>query len=301
MSQPPSPTRTPIRVPDADVDRIAAQLTHARLPATSVVQGTEHTWDYGTSLTQLRRLVADWRDGSAAGADGSVCGQGRGQGFKSWWRSVEDRLNQYDHFSIELEGVKLHYVHALSADADAIPLVFSHGWPGSFYEAYPLIPELIEKDPVTGIAFHVVVPSLPGYGFSNGGALPRGWGGQDHARIIVQLMTTVLGYPSFAAQGGDWGALISRFLANHAACRIIQCVVGRCALRQLLTAASQHQLSAASATATARAARCRKSASRRSGLVQGSYFMDARLCAARPAAQPRLRDYGLRLRGPPAH
>lgn len=103
-----------------------------------------------------------------------------------------------------IEGVEIHYQFAKSSAPDAIPMIFSHGWPGSFFEANLLLP-LLTNPQNGGQAFHVVVPSLVGYNFS--GPPPRaGWTLQDTARLFSTLMTSVLGFGSWTAHGGDWGS-----------------------------------------------------------------------------------------------
>ena len=203
----PQPTKFSISVPEQKLDRLAVQLADVDLPDAALVKGAEDSWTYGTNLTKLKSLLKLWKDGSPTGANGKVSGKGAGQGVKSWWRSIEDSLNAYPQYKINLEGVGLHFVHAKSKHEDAIALIFSHGWPGSFYEAYLMLPKLLEKDPETGVSFHVIVPSLPGYGWSNDVPLPEGWGIKDDARILGTLMTDVLGYKQWFAHGGDWGSL----------------------------------------------------------------------------------------------
>ena len=119
---------------------------------------------------------------------------------------------------VEIEGIQIHYQLAKSEDENAIPLIFSHGWPGSFYEAHLLIDELVRTDR-NGPSFHVVVPSLVGYGFS--GPPPRqGWTLQDTARVFDTLMCKVLSYQSgYLAQGGDWGSAVTRYLSLHPSCK----------------------------------------------------------------------------------
>ncbi|KDN39080.1 alpha/beta-hydrolase [Tilletiaria anomala UBC 951] len=209
-----------ISVPETGLDKLAAQLSAAELPDAPLCAGSPEEWSHGTSLQKLKSLVDAWRDGSPMDKDGKVSGKGGGQGVKTWWRSIEDRLNRYPHFKVEIEEFDLHFIYVKSQHAGAIPLVFSHGWPGSFYEAWELLPYLVEKDEKTGMSFDVVVPSLPGYAWSNPGSLPHGWNATESARRIHKLMTQVLGYKKFFAHGGDWGTRITRLLANYPECKI---------------------------------------------------------------------------------
>jgi pimeloyl-ACP methyl ester carboxylesterase len=148
-------------------------------------------WSDGTSEAYLRELLAYWRDGFD-------------------WRAQEERINALSHFQSEADGRKLHFVHARSAEPDALPLLLTHGWPGSFWEFHRIIPLLTDPAAHGGDprdAFHVVVPSLPGYGWS---AIPDkpGCDPAAIARAFAALMAN-LGYDTYGAQGGDWGARIS--------------------------------------------------------------------------------------------
>ncbi len=219
----PKPQPFKIQVPEQQLDRLSRLLSDVDLPDEDIVTDVQpNEYTLGTNLAKLKELISLWSSGTPTDADGKISGGGKGQGVKAWWRSIEDRLNAYPQFQIELEGVKLHYLHARSPHADAIPLIFTHGWPGSFYEVYHIIPYLLEKDPQTGIAFHVVAPSLPGYGWSNAQPVPKGWAMQDTARIFGTLMTDVLGFKSWMAQGGDWGSLCTRYLSLQPECKIFQ-------------------------------------------------------------------------------
>ncbi len=147
-------------------------------------------WDYGTNLAYLRELVTYWRTTFD-------------------WRAQERKLNQLPQFKTQIEGLDLHFIHKKSSRADAVPLVFVHGWPGSIVEVTKIIGPLTEPPPGE-VAFHVVAISLPGYGFSD---KPK-QGGVSNRRIagmIAQLMAR-LGYQRYGAQGGDWGGFIVRQL-----------------------------------------------------------------------------------------
>ncbi|MDQ4107853.1 MAG: epoxide hydrolase 1, partial [Actinomycetota bacterium] len=157
------------------------------------------TWEYGTDSTYLRDLVTYWR-----------------QGYD--WRAQEARINELDHFTVPLAGIDVHFVHARGVGPDPMPLLLCHGWPGSFWEFHRILPLLTDPgrhggDPAD--AFTVVAPSLPGYGFSFRPGQRRFDIGAI-AEILGDLMTEVLGYDSYAAQGGDWGGgIVSRLGADR--------------------------------------------------------------------------------------
>ena len=128
------------------------------------------------------------------------------------WPARERDINRFSHFRVELGGLRLHCIHMKSARPDATPLLLLHGWPGSFVEMLSIVPML------TG-SFHVVVPSLPGYGFSDAPA-SAGMSNEGIAALFAELMT-VLGYDRFAVQGGDWGAGIATWLAVRFPSRVV--------------------------------------------------------------------------------
>lgn len=181
---------------DAALERLAARLADTQLPTEPIVPGA--AWDYGTELGKLTQMVHDWTRGDPKGSHGEHAGPGGG--VIKWWRGVEERLNRHPHFLTDIEGVTVHYQVARSSAPDAVPLIFSHGWPGSFFEADLLLDRLTKPND-EGFSFHVVVPSLVGYGLS-GGPPRKGWTLEDTARLFDKLMTDVLGYESYAAHGG---------------------------------------------------------------------------------------------------
>jgi microsomal epoxide hydrolase len=152
-------------------------------------------WQYGTDLTYLRSLLTYWRE-------------------KYDWRAQEAQLNRWRQFTVALGGIDLHFIHEPGVGPRPLPLLLSHGWPGSIVEFQRLIPLLTDPgrfggDPAD--AFTVVAPSLPGYTFSFRPDQPR-FGAPQIADLFATLMTEVLGYQRFAAQGGDWGAFITSCL-----------------------------------------------------------------------------------------
>jgi pimeloyl-ACP methyl ester carboxylesterase len=176
-----------IEVDDAVLDDLRQRLEHTRFP--DEIDGTG--WDYGMPIEYLRELVEYWQDSYD-------------------WRAQERRLNSFHQFRTEIDGQSIHFVHARSPHADAFPLLLTHGWPGSIVEFLDVIPRLTDPEAFGGHAtdaFHVVAPSLPGYGFSEP-PRTRGWDEHRIARAFSTLMGR-LGYARYGAQGGDWGAQVS--------------------------------------------------------------------------------------------
>jgi epoxide hydrolase len=159
--------------------------------------------------------VADWSQGLPLAYAQALC--------RYWaedydWRAREARLNRFDQFMTRIDGVDIHFIHVRSPHADALPLVMSHGWPGSVAEFHKVIEPL--ADPVAhggdaGDAFHLVCPSLPGYGFS-GKPAETGWSVERIARAWDVLMRR-LGYARYVAQGGDWGSMVTTAIGLQAA------------------------------------------------------------------------------------
>lgn len=179
-----------IAVPDAALARLHAKLQLASLPELHQSEGQE-AWRRGTSIAFMRRLIDRWKtDNSSAGAISTD---------RYSWRAREKELNALPHFRTELLGYTIHFMHVRSPRADAVPLLFSHGWPGSFLECIKLLPGLTQPDDPTLPAFHVVCPSIPGYGFS---PLPQDGRKTDVrkvAQLFVQLMER-LRYSKYVAQ-----------------------------------------------------------------------------------------------------
>jgi pimeloyl-ACP methyl ester carboxylesterase len=169
-----------IAIPQADLDDLAARLDATRWPDELAGAGT----DYGMPVAVVQRFAQRWRDGYD-------------------WRTHEARLNEVPQFTTTIDGQNIHFLHVRSADPDALPLVLLHGWPGSVVEFLGLLGPLSES-------FHLVVPSLPGYGFS-GPTTEPGWDSARMARAVATLMGR-LGYERWGAVGGDAGALVGREL-----------------------------------------------------------------------------------------
>jgi epoxide hydrolase len=183
-----------LAVPQEQLDDLARRLAAARWPERETVDD----WSQGTPLAALQALVDYWRDGYD-------------------WRACEARLNGLGQWLTEIDGLDIHFLHVRSPEADALPLIMTHGWPGSVVEFLRVIGPL--TDPVAhggkaGQAFHLVLPSLPGYGFS--GKPPRaGWGVDRIAAAWPELMRR-LGYTRWVAQGGDWGAFVTNKIGEQA-------------------------------------------------------------------------------------
>ncbi|KAI1503161.1 microsomal epoxide hydrolase [Biscogniauxia marginata] len=187
-----------ISIPDEQLDDLRDRLSRTRLP--DELEGSGR--DLGAPLADVQRLTQHWANGFD-------------------WRRAEASLNELPHFVTDLaadgfESLAVHFVHARSSVPGAIPLLFVHGWPGSFYEGIKLIEPLTnpsrgegEDDDKGDVpAFHVVIPSLPNFGFSEG-TKKRGFSVDQHAEILHQLMLR-LGYDEYVTQGGDWGWFITR-------------------------------------------------------------------------------------------
>jgi len=135
------------------------------------------------------------------------------------WRAQEARINRFDQFTTEIDGQQIHFIHERSPRPDAIPLLLLHGWPGSILEFLALIEPLTNPKDSHTPAFDVVIPSLPGFGFS-GPTTTRGWDPRRMAKALVVLMDR-LGYSRYGIQGGDWGSLIARDMAYQAPAHVI--------------------------------------------------------------------------------
>ena len=176
-----------IDVPEAQLDDLRERLKAARWPERETVDD----WSQGVPLDYIRKLCAHWADGYD-------------------WRATEARLNALPGYRAELDGFGIHLLHVRSPHRDALPLVMTHGWPGSIVEFLKVIGPLTDPGAHGGDsadAFHVVCPSLPGYGFSDKPRRP-GWGVERIAAAWAELMAR-LGYERYGAQGSDWGTSIS--------------------------------------------------------------------------------------------
>lgn len=183
-----------VDIPQADLDDLSDRLARTRWSEQPVESG----WDYGVPTGYLRDLVEYWRTSYD-------------------WRKAEAELNSFPQFTTEIDGANVHFVHVRSAEPDALPLILTHGWPGSVVEFLDIVDPLTNPTAHGGDradAFHVLIPSIPGFGLS-GPTTDTGWGVARVAAAWAELMKR-LGYRRYGAQGGDFGSLISRQLGIHA-------------------------------------------------------------------------------------
>jgi pimeloyl-ACP methyl ester carboxylesterase len=184
-----------IHHPDDQLDDLRNRLRHTRWPERETVAGTEEPWSQGMPLDYARDLASYWA-----------------QDYD--WRRCESELNALPMFRTVIDDLAIHFIHVRSPHEDAQPLIITHGWPGSVVEFLDVIGPL--TDPVAhggdaADAFHLVIPSLPGFGWSDK-PQRHGWGVARIAEAWEQLMLR-LGYERFGAQGGDWGSMITTALA----------------------------------------------------------------------------------------
>ena len=177
-----------VEVPDETLEDLRERLARTRWPD----EITDSGWDYGSNLAYIKELVDYWRT-------------------RFDWRAQEKAINAFAHFRANVDGLGIHFIHERGKGPNPVPLVITHGWPSTFFEILKIIPLLTDPAGHGGEAadsFDVVVPSMPGYGFSDQPKQRQ----MNHIRIAglwTRLMTEGLGYPRFGAQGGDWGAQVS--------------------------------------------------------------------------------------------
>ena len=184
----PQPVPFSLHFPDAALADLRERLARTRFPD----QAPDAPWAYGTDVGYLRELVGYWRD-------------------RFDWRAEEARLNAFPQFKVALHDIDVHFLKVEGHGPKPLPLLLSHGWPGSVFEFMEILPMLTDParfggDPAD--AFTVIAPSLPGYGLSFTPNQPR-FSLERIADCFADLMTDVLGYQKFAAQGGDWGAFVT--------------------------------------------------------------------------------------------
>ncbi len=176
-----------LSVDQAELDDLNARIDRTRWPEGETVSD----WSQGTPLAALRDLVGYWRSGYD-------------------WRACERRLNALGQYMTEIDGLDIHFIHVRSPHPGALPLVMTHGWPGSVIEFMGVVERLTQPDDPL-VAFDLVLPSLPGFGFS-GKPSATGWGVERIGRVWGQLMER-LGYSRWVAQGGDWGSAVTTAIA----------------------------------------------------------------------------------------
>jgi len=176
-----------VHVDDSVLEDLRGRLARTRFPDQIDGEG----WHAGIPIDYLRELVGYWHTTYD-------------------WRRQERRLNEFEHFRTQIDGQSIHFIHCRSPHPDAFPLLLTHGWPGSIVEFLDVLPRLTDPPAYGGRAedaFHVIAPSLPGYGFSEP-PRTRGWDVRRIAMAFTELMDR-LGYPRYGAQGGDWGAQVT--------------------------------------------------------------------------------------------
>jgi pimeloyl-ACP methyl ester carboxylesterase len=187
------PTPFKIDIAQSELDDLQSRLARSRLPEAE----TPDDWSQGIPLAYVTEILDYWQTTYD-------------------WRRAESRINAFDQYKTSLDGLGIHFLHVRSPEPEALPLILTHGWPGSVVEFLKVIGPL--TDPVAhggdaGDAFHVVCPTLPGFGFSDKPRKP-GWGtekiGAEWANLMAQL-----GYDRYVAQGGDWGAIVTTAIATQ--------------------------------------------------------------------------------------
>tara|TARA_E500000331_G_scaffold45116_2_gene37905 strand:- start:15811 stop:16935 length:1125 start_codon:yes stop_codon:yes gene_type:complete len=185
-----------ISIPQADLDDLAHRLAHVRWPDPE----TTDDWSQGIPLAYMQEIHAYWRDHHD-------------------WRQCEQLLNQWPGYITTIDELPIHFLHIKSRHPDARPLVMTHGWPGSVLEFRKVIEPLTNPETSGGSAtdaFHLILPTLPGFGFSGKPTSP-GWNIERIAAAWQTLMSE-LGYTRYLAQGGDWGSMVTTALAQHDGC-----------------------------------------------------------------------------------
>jgi microsomal epoxide hydrolase len=207
----PLPAAFHLHIPEETLADLRERLARVRWP--DEPPGTP--WSTGSSVSYMRDLVAYWRDGFD-------------------WRAQEAALNRFPQFKVPIGGIELHFIHEEGNGPNPMPLLLTHGWPGSVVEFHKILPMLTDParfgaDPAD--AFTVVAPSLPGYTLSFAPGQKR-FGVEAIAELFADLMTNVLCYHRFAAQGGDWGAFVTSRLGYQFAQRLIGIHVNLLAVRR---------------------------------------------------------------------
>jgi pimeloyl-ACP methyl ester carboxylesterase len=183
-----------VNIPEAELTELRRRITAVRWPERETVTDQSQ----GPQLATVQKLAHYW----ATEYD---------------WRKVEARINSVPNYITEIDGLDIHFIHVRSEHENALPLIVTHGWPGSIVEQLKIIDPLVNPTAHGGAAadaFHVVIPSMPGYGFS-GKPSKTGWGPARIASAWITLMRR-LGYTQFVAQGGDWGAVVTDLMAAQA-------------------------------------------------------------------------------------
>lgn len=186
-----------VAIDDSQLEQLRQRLAATRWPDAQTCEG----WEQGMPLDYAQEMTTHWLENYD-------------------WRRCEAKLNSWPQFKTELEGLDIHFIHKRSPHSHALPMIITHGWPGSVIEFHKIIDALAEPEKYGGDpadAFHVIAPSLPGYGFS-GKPTTTGMSVQHIARLWGKLMER-LGYDTWVAQGGDWGSMVTQCIAESEAPR----------------------------------------------------------------------------------
>lgn len=179
-----------VSIPEEEIIELRNRINATRWPEKETVLNQ----DQGVQLATIQELARYWAD-------------------EYDWRKVEAKINAVPNFITEIDGLDIHFIHVRSKHEDALPIVIAHGWPGSIFEQMKLIEPLTNPTAFGGSAsdaFHVIIPSMPGYGFS-GKPTTTGWDPKRIARAYGELMNR-LGYTNYVAHGGDWGSIVVDFM-----------------------------------------------------------------------------------------
>jgi pimeloyl-ACP methyl ester carboxylesterase len=185
-----------VHIPNSVLADLRRRLSETKWP--DQLPGT--TWEYGADIRKVRELANYWQKGYD-------------------WRTQEAQINRFHQFTTEIDGQTIYFIHERSPRTNAVPLMLIHGWPGSILEFFALIEPLTRPKDSSSPAFDVIVPSLPGFGFS-GPTTSRGWDPARMAKAFIILMDR-LGYPRYGVQGGDWGSEVAQQMARQAPTRVI--------------------------------------------------------------------------------
>src|SRR5712675_1941913 len=188
-----------LNVPEEVLVDLKERLSRTRWPENIPDSG----WKYGADLDEVRQLCDHWRT-------------------RYDWRAQEARINKWPQFEVNVDGIDIHFIHVRSSRSNAVPLLLLHGWPGSIVEFFELIEPLSDPSCDTGApAFDLVIPSMPGFGFS-GKPTTSGWDADRIAMTFIKLMREHLAYSRFGIQGGDWGTIVG----TRICCALPEAIIG---------------------------------------------------------------------------
>jgi microsomal epoxide hydrolase len=205
MSYSPPATAKPftLNIPDSDLLACRQLLSLSPL-GPKTFENTQDKENYGVSYDWMSKAKDYWLNTYS-------------------WRDQEKHINSFPNYKMQIEDVELHFIALFSSNKDAIPIIFMHGWPGSFIEFLPVLGLIRKKYEGKEMPYHIIVPSLPGYTLSARTPLDKDWSMQESCRILDQLMKN-LGFEKYIAQGGDVGSFLAMIMAlTHDSCVGIHC------------------------------------------------------------------------------